>query len=369
MTARPTAHWAICAPRRARMTASAYSSESGRDPGACAARNQGLDAARSDVIIFLDSDDILEPFALEDRLMALNEPASSAGAEPADTDVAQPSIDLLVTQARCFRKTPGDLDVLWNVDYANATPSEDLERFLRRDIPWQTTGATWRRAALRRLGGWDEQAPSGQDYELHVRAILLGMRYARRGCYDYHWRKGAADRASVGLASIQAQHWAYRAVIAERIVRMMQQTGQLTPLRRDLLAGQFWTAADNVRQRATIRQATRIWDRARVLGLITLRRWLEGSAYLVGFGRRHIRESAKAWIERAWPVELRLKPSPTQTNAPIPPEWIAHVDKRRRALGLMNSRSNSSRPGSAAPAAGKARRPAKPPAKRRRRGQ
>ena len=288
----------------------------GANPGACAARNQGVAAARSDVIIFLDSDDILEPFALEDRLASLGQ---------------RPEIDFLVTQARCFHKTPDDLNVLWNIDPPGITPGEDLHRFLRRDIPWQTTSATWRRPALARLGGWDERAPSGQDYEFHVRAILLGLRYDRIAGYDFQWRKGSADRASVGLASIQARHWAYRAVMAERFLHIMRQTEQLTPIRRDLLAGQCWMAAANVRQRSTIRAATRIWDRARTLGLIDTRRWLEGSAYLIGFGRRHIREPAKRWIEQTWPRDLLLTPSPTHTAALVPPEWEASVRQRRTA--------------------------------------
>lgn len=300
----------------------------GANAGACAARNQGLIAARSDIIVFLDSDDILEPFALQDRIKAL-EPAGDDRAPSPQTHRSDAPIGFLVTQARCFHQTPNDLDTLWNVDPPGVTPDEDLHRFLARDIPWQTTGATWRRSALLRLGGWDEHAPSGQDYELHVRAILLGLRYRRLPIYDFHWRKGTADRASVGLASIQAQHWAYRAVMAERFLKIMRQTRQLTLLRRDLLAGQFWMAADNVRQRSTIRAATRIWDRARLLGLIGARRWIEGLAYLVGFGRRHIREPAKRWIDHSWPRELLLMPSPTHTLAPVPVEWQARVEQRR----------------------------------------
>jgi glycosyltransferase involved in cell wall biosynthesis len=282
--------------------------------GACAARNQGLAASRADVIIFLDSDDILEPFALEDRLVALSN---------------RPGADFLVTQARCFRHHPGDLATLWNVDPPGVTPDEDLDRFLARDIPWQTTSATWRRAALDRVGPWDEHAPSGQDLDFHVRAILAGLRYERTGGYDFHWRTGGG-RGSIGLASIQAQHWAYRAVLAERFLRLMEETGRLTPHRRDLLAGAFWNSSDNVRQRAGIRDATRIWDRARALGLIGTRRWLEGSLYLVGFGQRQIREPAK-WLIRSWPAELRLEPSPTHTRAPIPAGWESAVQGRRDA--------------------------------------
>jgi glycosyltransferase involved in cell wall biosynthesis len=284
--------------------------------GACAARNQGLGAARADVVIFLDSDDILEPFALEARLPAL---------------AARRDIDFLVTQARCFRQHPGDMDTLWNVDLPGVTPDEDLDRFLARDIPWQTTGATWRRAALDRLGPWDEHAPSGQDLDFHVRAILTGLRYERTDGYDFHWRAGSSDRGSIGLASIQARHWAYRAVLAERFLRRMEETARLTPRRRNLLAGAFWNAADNVRQRASIRDATKIWDRARVLGLVSARRWIEGSAYLLGFGQRQLREPAMRWIEQTWPPDLRLGPSSTHTLAPVPPTWEAAVIERRKS--------------------------------------
>ncbi len=301
--------------------------------GACVARNQGLAAARSDTIVFLDSDDILEPFALEDRLAALAQ---------------KPEIDFLVNQARCFRQQPGDMNTLWNVDPPGLTPDADIDRFLRRDIPWQTTGATWRRRALARLssprchgprggglGPWDEHAPSGQDLEMHVRALLLGLRYERTMPYDFHWRAGSAGRSSVGLASIQAAHWAYRSVIAERFRKLMLQTGRLTPLRRNLLAGAFWNSADNVRQRAGVRQATRIWDRARVLGLTSTRRWLEGSAYLIGFGQRQLREPAKRWIGRSWPPELLLTPSPTHTRAPVPPEQERQlIERRNRAKSV-----------------------------------
>ena len=290
----------------------------GANPGACAARNQGLAAARADLVVFLDSDDVMEPFAVEDRLAPMS---------------ARPDLDFLVTQARCFAESPGDRATLWNVDLPSWTPDQDIDRFLARDIPWQTTGATWRRSALARVGPWDERAPSGQDLDFHLRALLAGLRYDRAGGYDFHWRIGSARRGSIGLASITAGHWAYRAVMLERFARLLARAGRLTRRRRDLLGGGFWNAADYVRQRAGVRDATRLWDRARTLGLISARRWLEGLAYLLGFGQRHLREPARRWIARSWPPELRLAPSPTHTLAQIPPEWEACASRRRAAVG------------------------------------
>src|SRR5690606_21609295 len=165
---------------------------SGPVAGACVARNQGFAASRADLVVFLVSDDIMEPFAVAERVAAMNE---------------RPDVDYRVTQARCFWRTPGDMAVLWNSDPATtkpSTPDEDLDRFLSRDIPWQTTSPTWRRSAVERIGTWNEQAPSGQDLDYHVRALLLGLRYARTRSYDFHWRVGGAARGSIGLASIQA---------------------------------------------------------------------------------------------------------------------------------------------------------------------
>ncbi len=287
--------------------------------GACAARNQGFAASRANLIVFLDSDDIMESFAVAERVAAMNE---------------RPDVDYLVTQARCFRRTPGDMAALWNTDPATTTPDtpdEDLDRFLSRDIPWQTTGPTWRRSAVERIGPWHEQAPSGQDLDYHVRALLLGLRYDRTRSYDFHWRVGGAARGSIGLASIRAAHWRWRAVLAERLLFMIRRAGRLTERRRLLVGGAFWNAADNVRQRAGIREASRIWDRARVLGLISTRQWLEGTAYILGFFQRHLREPARRWIEGHWPDELLLEPSATQTNAPLPPAWEEAARSRREA--------------------------------------
>lgn len=274
--------------------------------GACAARNIGAAASVAPYVIFLDSDDLLEPHAIARRVEAMQ---------------ARPDMDFLVSAARCFVDEPGDTAWLWNVDEPEATPQRDLDRFLGRDIPWQTTGPTWRRQALIRVGGWDEAAPSGQDLDFHVRALVAGLSYERLDGYDFHWRMGRPGRASIGARAIQADHWRYRAKLAERFLHLLQERDLLNDHRRILLAGEFWAAADNLRQRGGVRGATRVWDRARLLGLISRRRWLEGLAYLVGYGRRQVRKPILRYLRAAWPPGLLHEPSPTHTRAPIPPAW------------------------------------------------
>jgi glycosyltransferase involved in cell wall biosynthesis len=127
-----------------------------RGAGRC--RNLALAKARGEFVIFLDSDDILAPWCLEQRLAAWN---------------TFDDLDFLVFPAVLFHDRPGDRDTLWN----RFEPGKDLLRFLRSDPPWCITGPLWRRQSLDRLGGFNETLRFGIDGELYVRALLRGFRY------------------------------------------------------------------------------------------------------------------------------------------------------------------------------------------------
>jgi hypothetical protein len=143
--------------------------------GANNCRNLGLTAARSALVIFLDSDDLLAPHCLQQRLAIMRE---------------NPRLDCAVFQGSVFRQTPGDTDQIWNL------PSEepDLPRFLRGESVWQTAGSIWKKSAVQALGGWDEMLTCWQDVDLHVRALVKGLVYVRRldllPDYLYRWHPG-----------------------------------------------------------------------------------------------------------------------------------------------------------------------------------
>jgi glycosyltransferase involved in cell wall biosynthesis len=147
--------------------------------GANACRNQGLAAASADLIVFLDSDDVLEPTCLAGRV-----------------DIMQHNrdIDFAVWQMGAFTESLND----WGYVASSDLIGDDLLGFLFFEIPWQTAAVIWRRQALNRLGGFDEGLPSWQDIDLHVRAIAAGCRYLRSSRIDYHMRwHGAPDKVSI----------------------------------------------------------------------------------------------------------------------------------------------------------------------------
>ncbi|WP_254939427.1 glycosyltransferase family A protein [Cyanobium sp. Morenito 9A2] len=173
--------------------------------GAQVCRNLGLQQVNGEVVLFLDSDDLLAPDCLHRRQQVLQK---------------ERSLDAVVGQAGYFQDQPFDLgiDKIWG----NLDPEEgDLDRFLAHAIPWQTSGPLWRREALNCIGPWDERLQHvGHDHEFHVRALCRGVRFRKLAGVDYFWRVPRNDSLS-SLESFKLRHrdggmiTAYRAIIAE----------------------------------------------------------------------------------------------------------------------------------------------------------
>jgi glycosyltransferase involved in cell wall biosynthesis len=133
-----------------------------KGPSRC--RNIGWKAAKAPLVMFLDSDDLLAPWALEERYGIF---------ENADADAA-------VFPVMLFRKRPGDLNRLWN----QIDGPDDIQRFLTSDPPWHTSSTLWRRDSLQRLGGFNEQLIYGDDADLHLRALLRCFKFQK--CPETH---------------------------------------------------------------------------------------------------------------------------------------------------------------------------------------
>ena len=212
--------------------------------GAQVCRNLGWRAARGLFILFLDSDDLLAPNCLAGRIKVLNE---------------QSNLDFVVGQCGEFLEKPGDTSDVWSWQEGQ----DDLDAFLANKIPWQTSGPLWRRAALERLGGWDEQlVHMGHDYEFHVRALCQHLKYAKLPWIDYFWRKPRRD----ALSSFESfkTHYASGAMLLAylHVVDAVCSAAADTQLRRKLLVteairlgifcrlfgGDFQTAISGIRE-------------------------------------------------------------------------------------------------------------------------
>lgn len=133
--------------------------------------------------MFVDSDDLVAPWCLTERVAQLE---------------ANPDAAYCVFPVMLFQKTPGDMATLWNRLEGN----NDLDRFLRSDPPWHTSSPLWRRQAIEGLGGFDEEIMYGDDSDLHMRAIFAGLSYEKAVDHlpDIFIRRATAGRITNTLS-------------------------------------------------------------------------------------------------------------------------------------------------------------------------
>lgn len=120
--------------------------------GAASCRNFGAELARSDLLVFLDSDDVMLSHCLGQRVNAFD---------------AEPTLDAVI----CASVSEG------HGTKKIGSPGNELLKFLSLGWPWQTTGPTWRREFFESIGGWDASLPVGQDTDLGLRALVAGCSF------------------------------------------------------------------------------------------------------------------------------------------------------------------------------------------------
>jgi glycosyltransferase involved in cell wall biosynthesis len=268
--------------------------------GAPAARNDGAGRATGEFVIFLDSDDLLAPHCLAQRVHVMT---------------ANPQLDFAVFPCELFRNQVGDTRLMWNTD----TGESDLDRFIRHDVPWQTTAPIWRKQSLQRVLPWDEAARSAQDWEFHLRALLAGLKYERFGPIDFYWRMANASRTSIGKSSVmdKAYHES-RLHLYRRIYKTVCDAGQMTGARKRWFAGMYFTGVEVIGQKVHRGEARKAWKFALNDGLITPAEHRQGWWLLLNmrWPNRYLKLRNK--MLHRWPSEYFLPRSDTFMKTPVP---------------------------------------------------
>jgi len=174
-------------------------------------------------VIFLDSDDALLPTSLAKRVQIMEQ---------------NPSLDFAVFPSWVFHVAPGDSKILWN----GFSDGNDLDRFLRQDPPWQTTGPIWRKGSLTRAGLlWDERAKSWQDWEFHIRALATELSYVKIPEPDCFYR--SAWKGGMTYSSFAPSKVFNRARLLSRLAAYFEAHGATSSTYRGVLAAQFFRHA------------------------------------------------------------------------------------------------------------------------------
>jgi len=289
-----------------------YRKRSSQKSGACVCRNEGTEASSGEYIIYLDSDDCLSPVALKNRMWEMER---------------HPDLDFGIFPCILFDNHPGDIKLLWNID----TDINDIDRFLALDVPWQTTSPIWRRSSVLKLGSWNENLPSWQDWEYHLRALIKNLRYKKFSEPDCFWRTPYTKRKSIwslptrkkkksiGRKSHSPEHLYSQELLFIEIQQMLSNSGLFTDNRRILLGGLYFYLAQDWLKFGKKAEALRVWNLCYEKKLIEQNFYLQGNWYLKSVvPMPWIRRLVRKYLETVWPQELLLSHGQSKTYHKIP---------------------------------------------------
>jgi glycosyltransferase involved in cell wall biosynthesis len=128
--------------------------------GACTCRNIGVDKCAGEYLIFLDTDDLLEPFCLQQRVSSMQ---------------SNEELDFSIFPSLMFRHEPFDLNLWWNID----KPQTELIRQFYQDAICQGTGVIWKKESFNKIGQWNQNLMLWQDIDLFLRAFIQQYKYKK----------------------------------------------------------------------------------------------------------------------------------------------------------------------------------------------
>ena len=234
--------------------------------GANSARNLGIEKAKSEFIIFLDSDDVMTENCMMDRLHDFE---------------ANLELDYIVYPMGVFNDKLGDSDFISNIP----TSDSDLHRFLNRDIVWLISGPIWRKDALISLNYFDLSLHSQQDYDLHVRALIadLAYRYIHK-MPDVFYRQNIYSIPRKTSQSLDHLRQRFRMILRHR--DLIDSAEKLGEKERVLLAryildiSQMMRWHIDIRGKGALKEALAMWKQALDLELVNKGEYGVGVSYL-----------------------------------------------------------------------------------------
>lgn len=255
--------------------------------GGNASRNLGIERAKSEFIVFLDSDDLMTENCIMDRIQDFE---------------ANPNLDFIVYPMGVFNDKIGDSDFISNIP----TPESDLHRFLNRDIVWLISGPIWKKEALISLNCFDLSLHSQQDYDLHMRALIADLKYKY-----FHKAPNIFYRQNIHSiprnTSMSLNHLRQRFQMIMRHCGLLEDAGKLGQIEKRLLAKYVLDISQMMRWhiktlgKNALKEALGMWKQAYDLDLVEKNKYNIGISYLhfkhnmmynhIGFLQRYLEKN------------------------------------------------------------------------------
>lgn len=229
--------------------------------GASTCRNIALKNATGAYIIFLDSDDLLASHCLEQRTKIFEQ---------------NNQYDFLVFPIQYFENNIGDRQDI----FFRKFHEDYLTSFLLKSY-WITMSPIWKKEAVLRLGGFDEQLACMQDRDLHVRAIIEGKKFKvfyDRDLIDGYLRvSDSHERISNNISSVKLNS---KVLANQKLYKLLQKKQMLDSARQRMIAAHYLNISWNYRLIGLIDKADVLWKEALQKGMISKRSYLVGKSFI-----------------------------------------------------------------------------------------
>ncbi|MEK6480083.1 glycosyltransferase family A protein [Catalinimonas sp. 4WD22] len=229
--------------------------------GAPTCRNIGIEKSTGKYIIFLDSDDILASFCLQQRVEVIQKYSL---------------FDFWVFPGLVFKEAPGDTSLL--INYFDEE-EDDIMRFIDQNTPWLIFNPIWRKTSLVEKNlRWNEDLPAFQDYDFHLNALLKNFTYKKLNVQpDCFWRRHSGESISRGKNALD------RILGLEQscyhLIDNLQKKGSFKQVYQRSLASSYFNISSTLLTLGEREQADRVWQKALDLSLVNQQRYSEGKYY------------------------------------------------------------------------------------------
>lgn len=174
-----------------------------KSKGSGYARNRGVDASKSDLILFLDADDYLIPDAIEEMLFAWQENEGIVYsdyyglADVENVDKLEDSLKNRIVNRVGIKTLIKHRALDYDCELAQSQPPEDGEPYLWANITCLIP-KKWHYS----IGGFDEKMKSWEDVDYHFRMAREGYCYIRVEKPLLTYRFFSGSRREIGLDNI-----------------------------------------------------------------------------------------------------------------------------------------------------------------------